>query len=441
MDIQSDKITICDADVVSFLHKHAGEVHIIEGAQAVLAAYCRALQDSYDKITMDTNGIVTTRMISGAVEASLKASEKRQSDNLAQMTSAVERAQYDAQKHMLTLASSVNDVLARTIKNLDVDHLAETLSSVVQLYMNSKIEDIESGVSCKVDSSQRHILQHAAFSEKALTQYLNRIDNNVCEQGQGHAVVMKLVERIAAASERHTHHARDKGMVGEKKLFDVLIDKFCHEDYDLQLKTSQAHNCDIVIRRLGDYPDVRIEAKAHGEESGQKVRSAEVKRFKDDLLGLHQHGIFVSLHTGIVGKGAVDIELLSNGKYAVFLSYNDYDGQTIYDLIQLIYQLDKHTASDSRVVDDALRVTPEKLGKIQSYIRDYISKLTQIKTHLKESLSLISEMHLSAIEQVITGQPVCDKDAPAEFRCAVCLRYFKTKAGLTGHARVHGNGN
>ena len=56
---------------------------------------------------------------------------------------------------------------------------------------------------------------------------------------------------------------------------------------------------------------------------------------------LNSHGIFVSLYSGICGKGAIEFELLpTTKKFAFYLSKNDFDGGMISEIIRLIYKLD-----------------------------------------------------------------------------------------------------
>ncbi|MGQ3144835.1 hypothetical protein, partial [Rhizobium oryzihabitans] len=154
-------------------------------------------------------------------------------------------------------------------------------------------------------------------------QQLNKVENELRDL----TLLRKGGDDLTAKVDQLSHqltaiHARQgtnhkKGIVGESRMYELLCDKLpSRDDYDVQLVTGQAHNCDICIKRIG-HPDVRVEVKSHGEQSGEKVRAKEVIRFQNDLLGLNTHGIFVSVYSGIVGKGEVELEPLANGKFAV----------------------------------------------------------------------------------------------------------------------------
>jgi hypothetical protein len=90
----------------------------------------------------------------------------------------------------------------------------------------------------------------------------------------------------------------------------------------------KSHSCDILVQR-DDFPDISIESKAHGQNTGEKVRTREIEKFERDLLELDNHGIFVSIYSEIVGKGSLEIKQLPNAKFAIYLSKNMFDVDTI----------------------------------------------------------------------------------------------------------------
>ena len=111
----------------------------------------------------------------------------------------------------------------------------------------------------------------------------------------------KLQEILTQLSRQATHTA--KGKYGEDKLYSLLCERLTsREDYTVSMVCGQAHNCDMNVKRIG-HPDIRIESKAIGENTNEKVRTCAVEKFRNDLLSTDSHGIFVSLYSGIVGKG------------------------------------------------------------------------------------------------------------------------------------------
>ena len=241
----------------------------------------------------------------------------------------------------------------------------------------------------------------------------------------------------------------------------MLSEKLTQRDgYDVELVSGQAHACDIVIKKL-NCPDVRVECKNHGETNNEKVRAKEVSKFQNDLLGLNTHGIFVSLNSGIVGKGEIELEQLPNGCFAVYLANNNFDVGIISDMVYLLHRLDHLTRKSDDKDDETvmIKVSPESMVRARLYLKDFASKLSKTKTHLKESIALLSEVSFDLIERVLLGQakesaashlssqatPLAtqtpsaplDTDENIELSCSVCGRACKSVSGLARHMSVH----
>ena len=188
------------------------------------------------------------------------------------------------------------------------------------------------------------------------------------------------------------------------------------------------------------FPCIRIESKAYGKENGEKVRNGEVKKFERDLTQMNDHGIFVSLYSGIAGVGNIEIKQLPTGKFAVYLGNNNFDVDMIVDMIQLLYILDNACCKDN--TDNEIRLSPEAVSRIQGYLTDYNNKMQKIKVHLKESMGLISEIQFDLIETVLLGQKevtkelrVNAKEEKKMIHCDQCGIYFQTIQGLSSHKR------
>jgi hypothetical protein len=227
------------------------------------------------------------------------------------------------------------------------------------------------------------------------------------------------------SSARNT--SRYKGEEGEKGLHDVLENVLsCRDGYTIVDTKSVAHSCDMVIRRVG-YPDIRVESKAHGRDTGESVRTQEVKRFESDLTHLNSHGIFVSLYSGICGKGAIEFELLpTTKKFAFYLSRNEFDGHMISEIVRLIYKLDTFVSDKE---GDILTITRDSMFKIKSYMSDFNRKIEDLKTNSKNSLRILNELTLDVIEKLLTNEH------DSSLTCGKCNNVFKNKAGLTLHSK------
>jgi hypothetical protein len=240
-----------------------------------------------------------------------------------------------------------------------------------------------------------------------------------------------LSSQVLAQHVRNTSNQRTKGQTGEQRLVDMLSDKLTQRDgYDVELVSGQAHSCDIVVKRL-NCPDIRIECKNHGEQTNEKVRAKEVSRFQNDLLGLNTHGIFVSLHAGIVGKGEVELEQLANGNFAVYLSNNQYDVGIISDMVALLYRLDKiirQRESGDEGQGVVIKVSAESMQRARLYLQDFGSKVSKTKTHLKESIALLNEITFDMVERILLGQ------GPGQDQGRVTVSVAQEQQSLSGES-------
>jgi hypothetical protein len=120
-----------------------------------------------------------------------------------------------------------------------------------------------------------------------------------------------------------------KGAEGEDRMYDILTDLLRTRDgYTVDRTHGQAFACDLLVTRT-DHPDIRIEIKTHAD----KVRHKEVEKFIRDLQHTDCHGIFVSIHSGIVGVANLEIQHLPNNRFAIFPTNNDYDADAVVALI------------------------------------------------------------------------------------------------------------
>lgn len=218
-----------------------------------------------------------------------------------------------------------------------------------------------------------------------------------------------------------------KGRAGEQRLYDELCDKLsAREGYEVEIVSGVAHQCDIAVKRIG-FPEIRIESKAHGDSTGEKVRAKEVARFQSDLMSLNMHGIFVSLHSNIVGKGNVEIEQLTNGRFAIYLANNNYDTDQIVDMLRLLYKLDAYTSNEKV---DGVRFSNDTLVRVQLILNSLSDKIKMTKTHLKESISLLNDVSMDILERIILSR---DDSQSASHSCCHCNKTFSTARGLTMH--------
>lgn len=244
-------------------------------------------------------------------------------------------------------------------------------------------------------------------------------------------VINTRVEQMVTA--RNT--TRSKGEEGETGVIHILECKLPLRDgYEILETKSKPHNCDALVKRVG-FPDVRIEVKAHGRDTGECVRSEQVKRFESDLIGLNNHGIFISLYSGIVGKSPFEIDLLPTNKFAVYISNNNYDGDAIKEFINLIYKLDGFVSGE-----EGVKISTEAMTRVKAYLNDFNTKITALKTNMKASLEILNGFTFDIIEKLLSSG-LDMKPTPfsePKFTCPTCTRDFSRASGLANHVKTCG---
>lgn len=299
----------------------------------------------------------------------------------------------------------------------------------------------------KVLESQAHTVKTLVYSTQ---QQLVKMERDMCDTLGSLQVLRKGADDVTARVDAISHqitvsqvkaanNTREKGRLGEARLIDLLAEKLTARDnYSIDAVNGIAHACDINIRRLG-FPDVRLESKAHGELTGEKVRVKETVKFQSDLLAMNSHGIFVSLFSDIAGKGKIEFQVLANNKLAVYLSNINYDTDIITDVLQLIYRVDAITVAAEGGADSdvgVIKITPEAMMRVQLYLKDFAVKVHTTKTHLKESISLLNEITFDLIERVLLVPVAAVQTLPKKgLACDVCNFSCVRAGALANHKK------
>lgn len=314
---------------------------------------------------------------------------------------------------------------SQKVDTSDIMSTMKTMNEHNVLSISSKLEHIPY-LSTKLDD-----LKDKIDMTKIVESSISRSNDSVI---QTLSSIKQSQEQISDKIDTFTvsrNSNRYKGEEGESGLMNILESKLHLRDgYNVQYVKSIPHSCDILVKRDG-YPDIRIESKAHGRDNGENVRVAEVKKFESDLLMLNNHGIFVSLYSGICGKGSFEIELLANNKFAVYLSNNRYDSDLIIEVIKLLYRLDRITGDKS---SDSIALSTDKLMRIKTYIIDFSRKIEELKSTLRNGIRILNEITLDMIDKSLTGNDEQLHSVPG-FACDKCGHVCANKSGLTLHKK------
>lgn len=232
--------------------------------------------------------------------------------------------------------------------------------------------------------------------------------------------IMGKVEEISKQTLTKTlkeeNNSNLKGSEGERRLLEGLSSQLlCRDGYRVESVSGKAHECDLVIRREG-YRTVRIESKAYKE----KVRTSEVDKFCRDLHECEDHGIFVSLHSGIVGREHGDIQQLSTGRIAIYLTNNNYDIDEIISRIHNIYMIDD-IISRYNEKEEGFFMSPQCLDKLKDMINGKQELINQATIKAKEIIMIMNKLDVAAIEEVVLGNTKGNKGKEQERKeCKYC---------------------
>ena len=317
-----------------------------------------------------------------------------------------------------------------TISNTKIDTSDVTR---VLLDMKSEIGSEKVLVKCDDLGTKIETLKERIDLTKAIDAGLKRNDEAVLHNmGTIQKTIDAMNSRIEQfGSVRNT--TRYKGEEGEAGIMSILECKLpLREGYEIFETKSKPHNCDILVKKSG-FPDVRLEIKAHGRDTGECVRSNEVKRFESDLISLNDHGIFVSLYSGIVGKTQIEIDILPTNKFAVYISNNNYDGDSIKEFINLIYKLDGFVSGE-----EGVKISTEAMTRVKKHMVDFNSKIAQLKTNMKASLDILNGFTFEIIEKLLSsGLDMKPVSIPEQkFTCTKCKRDFGRASSLANHVKV-----
>jgi hypothetical protein len=211
-----------------------------------------------------------------------------------------------------------------------------------------------------------------------------------------------------------------KGDQGEDFVFTSLEKILTQRDgFNIKKTSKIPNNCDIKISKLGQ-SDISLEIKAYKSY----VSTTETKKFESDIIGLNSHGIFISLYSDICGRGQVEFDLLSTGKFAIYISNGD-DMETVKEYVILLYKLDTLCNSN-----DGFSINQESLQEIKRHLDDMNNKIGILKSNMKANITILNELSTDYVEKILLRNIKSNKAM-----CMFCGQEFTTK-GLTNHMNL-----
>lgn len=116
-----------------------------------------------------------------------------------------------------------------------------------------------------------------------------------------------------------------------------------NEGYKIKIKRIDSCSCELIIETLHKN-DVTLEIKTLGAKNRTSVSTTEVDNFLKNLDRMKTSGIFMAVNMptlwATAGKKDLEIQNLSNGRFAVYLADNDCDGTDVKTILLLIHRLE-----------------------------------------------------------------------------------------------------
>lgn len=422
--IRNAIVTRCLAE-----HHDAGNMFILQLFEDALVSLCNVLA-----AIKEQEGAEQDQCRKNDIIAMLQAIEDRQKSDSAAVC---ERFDQALGANATTLASELGAIVQTAMQGLNVDAICTEVwnKSTVPLngILSGHVKDV---VQLAISSSHQAI-------QSVQSNIIHQVSALTSLKHEAGSMSTKLdaIEKQLLAKSLEKKSTKAIGKESEDRLFDALAERLKARDgYVVSKVSGKSHSCDLVIACAGN-PAVRIESKCYE----QKVGVAEVDKFKRDLLETNDHGLFVSLTSGIVCRSNFEVERLSNGKFAIYLADNKYDIEAIVEMVHLLHRLDaiyaqsggdgEDTMGSGDRTKDSVTVSNEVLGKVQVHLRDWDKSIQAVKRSMRNAIETMNQVQLKMVEELILGTSVASTDADNnKAKCEWCGREFKTLRGMQTHA-------
>jgi hypothetical protein len=325
---------------------------------------------------------------------------------------------------LISVPNNNNDILLKLSENI-IDKTVENVTKEIfnKLNENSNINNdiIISNINKNIINNMpiyiKGIISTELININTINTKIENIERNIFyvnDIKNQNDNISKGVDKIICQMIKETTDIKTKGEIGENTIYNLLCQVLRARDgYEIIKVNGISMSCDILIKRIG-YPNIRLEIKSYGKDNGRKVDNCEVLKFKRDLEHNNDHGIMISLYSNIIGVNNHDIEIINNNKIAVYLANNEYDTNIIEDNIHLIYKL------DSLLPKDNIQLSMEKIKIIKTCLKDFNTKITDIKNNLHSSIRLLNDIRLDSIQSILEGK----LENETSLICSICNKTF-----------------
>jgi hypothetical protein len=285
------------------------------------------------------------------------------------------------------------------VKSHNPESIIEKISSIVDTKYNNLVINI-----------QEHIMKSVSLSE-------DRINNNILHvkdiSNKNNIIQDKINDELSIYLNKYKNSS-SKGTLSENNLYNIIDKEFPSAEL---INTSNFTGMgDMILKRINNKP-ILFENKDYSNN----VKKDEVDKFIRDISKNEHHGIFISQHSGIVGKEHFQIDI-HNKNILIYIHNCNYDPDKIKLAVNTIDTLSIKLIS---VDSDNTTIPKEVIKQInddyQHFLRQKESFLTTTKEYYKKTLDVFTQIKLPSLEKYLSNHFADSK--VNKVLCTLCNKF------------------
>ena len=310
-----------------------------------------------------------------------------------------------------------------------ITQLKDFLNKNIQKIENQDaLKDFLTTLDLKIQTIQQPIISYINANQENLTSKLNHLkDTSLLAQTNQDKIMTELGDFL----NKYKTNSTMKGQYSENRLEFLLHQTF----KDAEIVNTSAFRAmgDFMIKRP-TMPSILIENKNYKTN----VNVDEIAKFLRDINEQKCHGIFMSQHSGIVGKTDFFIEL-HDGCILIYLHDVDYSTEKIKTAVNIIDNLYPKLQQISTITKSGTVIKKELMDAINYEYQSFLSQkenLLQLhKEYNKKLQTMLDELALPSLQTILNENYASLQNQ--EWVCEICGLFFSQKKGLMIHKRKH----
>jgi len=285
------------------------------------------------------------------------------------------------------------------IKTNNPENTIDKISSLVDSKYNNLVFNI-----------QETMMKYISQSEDRLTNNISQVKDI---SAKNTIIQDKINEELSVYLNKYKSSAT-KGLLSENHLYNVI-----EKEYSTSELTNTCNFTgmgDMILKRKDKIP-ILIENKNYTTN----VKKDEVDKFIRDISKNKYHGLFISQHSGIVGKDNLQIDM-HNNNILIYIHYCDYDIDKIKLAITIIDNLFDKLID---VSNDSSTISKDIIKNInydyQTFLTNRESALHIIKDNYKKTLDIFTHFKLPCLEKYLSTHFADTKKNMV--LCSFCKKY------------------